>query len=259
MCKGNCKGIVLHELAASAALTFAIFALPLWSVSQPMPAPIMTSPSASMEERIVYISALETDALEEIATAAEPPSEPLEATATPAEAPTVEEAPAAAPAPVTEAAPPASSPLAPAVSAVAHAVPPPPEKRSRKRRKSARNCKPDVPQIRATGRARWDVERGLIDHYARDLKEASRLASVSWAQDPEGRVIGFKVHRVRCGSPLHEAGFENGDVITQINGKKVRTVPQALAAYVALRIKRKLRVRGTRRSGHPLDLRYRLT
>ena len=131
---------------------------------------------------------------------------------------------------------------------------------ARKGRKKARDCRPDVPEItRGTGRQDYAVNRSLIDRYAKDLDAAADLAHVAWAHDDNDRVIGFKVIRIRCGSPLHEAGFKNGDIITRINGHKVRTVPQALAAYVALRIKRKLRVRGHREDGSQMDLRYRLT
>ncbi len=254
------------ELAASVALTLFIFALPVWSASRPMPAPIVTHPSAPVNERIVYLAppgASGVDPVEPTPTDEAPASAPVEAQSLqPVLAETrVAEAPSSEPAHPPNAAAPGPT-LPPELSAPKVATvdaPAPRTKRVRTRRKRARDCKPDVPQIRSTGASRWDVERDLIDRYARDLKAASRLASVSWAHDARGRVIGFQVHRVRCGSPLHEAGFKNGDLVTQINGRKVRTVPQALAAYVALRIKRKLRVRGTRRDGQSLDLRYRLT
>jgi C-terminal processing protease CtpA/Prc len=103
------------------------------------------------------------------------------------------------------------------------------------------------------------VERSLIDHYAKNLRAAEDLAHVAWARDASDAIIGFRVVRVRCGSPLWEAGFENGDLITDINGHQVRTVPQALAAYVTLRVKRKLRVRGQRKDGTAFDHRYRLS
>jgi hypothetical protein len=132
--------------------------------------------------------------------------------------------------------------------------------KSKKKSRKKRDCRPDIPEItRGSGRQDYAVNRGLIDRYAKDLSAAADLAYVAWARDDDERVIGFKVIRIRCGSPLHEAGFKNGDVITRINGHKVRTVPQALAAYVALRIKRKLRVRGQRKDGSEMDMRYRLT
>jgi len=237
------------QLAASAGLTLAIFSLPLWTVGSHAPVDPLTTVADDSTERVVMWTppapAPEpeqdtlTDAIVEAPTPEpEPQPEPIDATPVPEPTPVLAAATEVASTPVDDT---------------------PPPKKKRRRRRKKRDCTPDVPEIEATGSDRWTVDRDLIDHYARDLKAAERLAYVAWARDDDDRIIGFQVVRVRCGSPLHEAGFRNGDVITKINGHKVRTVPQALAAYVALRIKRKLRVRGHRKDGTPLDHRYRLT
>ncbi|HCH65166.1 MAG: hypothetical protein CL927_01570 [Deltaproteobacteria bacterium] len=270
------------HLTVSAALTLSIFALPVWTLTRSVPMPIETFEASSVDHRIatwtteVALAAPSPDervpepepkqsdraeATEEVKVATEEPTratsaDPDRATAVLPKLP----APTATPAPIASAE--AATVEAPAASPAEHGAATPKEsvatRSDRRRRRPQKDCRPDVPQIRATGTARWEIDRSLVDHYARNLDEANRLAYVSWARDEEGQVIGFKVKRVRCGSPLHEAGFQSGDVVTQINGRKVRTVPQALAAYVALRIKRKLHIRGIR-SGQRLDLRYRLT
>jgi hypothetical protein len=126
--------------------------------------------------------------------------------------------------------------------------------------KPTKDCEPDVPGVEVLGEDRFVVDRAIIDYYASHLKEASRLARIDWARDADGKVVGFKVIRIACGSVLHEAGFKNGDVILSINGRKVRSIPGALMAYRELRKKRRLQVEIERKGEEePRVLRYRLT
>jgi hypothetical protein len=130
----------------------------------------------------------------------------------------------------------------------------------RKRRRRRRDCTPDASQVLSKGPNQWTVERSLIDHYARNIDLAYReLARVDWARNDEGRIIGFEVERIRCGSVLSAVGFKRGDVITAVNGKRIRTVAGAVRAYLALRLRRKLEVRVQRASGEQERLHYRLT
>ena len=91
--------------------------------------------------------------------------------------------------------------------------------------------------------------------YVADVNEAQRLASVSWAHDEAGTIIGFKVRRVKSCSPLHQAGIRSGDVITSINGKPITTVPQAWAAWNRLKSKKNIEVH-LERKGAPKTMRY---
>ena len=125
--------------------------------------------------------------------------------------------------------------------------------------KRKRQClEGDNPEIEETRPGEFRVSRALVDHYTDDLREASRLASVAWHQDDDGKRDGFRIRRIRCGSVLHEAGLRNGDVVHRVNGRPVRNIPQALAAYRKLRKKRKLRLDVTRK-GESIDLRYTLS
>lgn len=244
-------------------LTVGIFALPLWGVLTHAPRLAETTMVVQDAPVTVYvdIEALQDDLAPEPEMVAELEPEPevladvepepgvvAESQAEPEVVAEVEPEPE-----VVAEVPPSED------SAGVAAAPERPKKRTRRPRRPSRECRPDVPEIEVKGRDRYAVERQLVDHYAKNLDEAMRLAHVAWAKDEAGEIIGFKVVRVRCGSVLHEAGFQHGDVITAINGHKVRTVPQALRAYLALRIKRKLRVRGVRKDGSELDNRYRLT
>ena len=81
---------------------------------------------------------------------------------------------------------------------------------------------------------------------------------MAWHRSADGKVDGFRIRRIRCGGVLHEAGLRNGDVVHTVNGKPVRTLPQALGAYRRLRKKRVLWLEVTRR-GDTRTLRYLLT
>lgn len=127
-------------------------------------------------------------------------------------------------------------------------------KRSRKR-----SClEGDNPDIAEVGVGEYAVARALVDYYTDDLKEAARLASVAWHEDDQGKVDGFRIRHIRCGSVLYEAGLRNGDVVHQVNGRPVRNIAQALVAYRKLRKKRRLWLDVTRK-GELMGLKYKLS
>jgi len=134
------------------------------------------------------------------------------------------------------------------------AVSEPAPKRSRKR-SCIEGDNPDIDEVSA---GQYRVARALVDYYTDDLKEAARLASVAWHEDDRGKVDGFRIRHIRCGSVLYEAGLRNGDVVHQVNGKPVRNIAQALVAYRKLRKKRRLWLDVTRK-GEAMGLKYKLT
>ena len=93
---------------------------------------------------------------------------------------------------------------------------------------------------------------------ARHPNQIRKLGHASWHRDDEGEIVGFKVRRIRCGSPLHQAGFRNGDIIHTVNGSSPRTVVQAITLWLKMRKKTFVRVVLTR-NGEQLKFRYRLT
>jgi hypothetical protein len=253
----------LVQLALSSTLTIAIFSLPLWSLShEPQGHLITHAIHPSTEERVaIWLPSPEPAVVQAPASLLESEeSGPQAIESIPLPEPAKQANPvAASPARTTLDRPEQPSERS-SLAKVAVEQPPSTASLHQKRsRRTRRDCRPDVAEIDATGAGRWRVKRKLIDHYASNLGEAEKLARVTWARDADDQVIGFQVIRVRCGSPLWNAGFRDGDIITAINGQRVRTVPQALTAYVALRIKRTLRVRGQRKDGSPIDHRYRLT
>lgn len=120
------------------------------------------------------------------------------------------------------------------------------KKRRKQKRRSRSHCMDDEPGITKLTSERYSVEREVLQHYARNVKEASRLANVAWHRDDSGRVDGFEFRHIRCGSPVAQAGFRKGDVVHTINGRKIRSIPQALAAVIRLQRRSVLRVTLTR-------------
>ena len=123
--------------------------------------------------------------------------------------------------------------------------------------KRRRACLEPVEGIVETGTWSYDVQRELVSSYTHNLRQASRLAATSWHRT-QGQVDGFRVKRVRCGSPLHQLGFRNGDVILSVNGRPVTSTVQALSAFRRLRRNDVLTVKVTGWKGQRKTLRFRL-
>lgn len=119
-------------------------------------------------------------------------------------------------------------------------------------------CAEPIDEIQQVDDLEWAVERDWVLSYANDLNAAAKLAYVAWSRDEKGKIQGFVVKRIRCGTPLEQAGLKNGDVIQQVNGKNVRSLVQAWGAW--RKVKRKEVVRLTvEREGRRIELRYRIS
>ncbi len=77
----------------------------------------------------------------------------------------------------------------------------------------------------------YQVSPDVMATYVADLDEAMQLAYADWALDERGKKMGVEIKRVRYCNPLHQAGFRKGDVITSIEGKSVKNIPQAWAMW----------------------------
>ena len=128
----------------------------------------------------------------------------------------------------------------------------------KKQRRKRRKCLDGTDDITEVGHNRYAVERDLVDHYAKDLEALSRLARVKWHENEAGKVDGFEVRRVRCGSVLYEAGLRNGDVVHAVNGRRIRSLARAVPLWWQLRRRPVVQVRITR-GDESLRLWYRLS
>jgi len=117
-------------------------------------------------------------------------------------------------------------------------------------------CDP-VEEINKLADRKWQVERSIIDYYAHHLKELDRQAATKTMRNKDGKAIGVRVYLPRC-SILRKVGFRNGDIIHSVNGRKIGTVPQAVASWLALRKKQDFKVELTRKDGSKETFRYRV-
>lgn len=113
------------------------------------------------------------------------------------------------------------------------------------------------PLIRSLGGDSWEVRKGVVQRYTRDW---SNLDDLGWSQPhdgPDGRGDGLQIGGIRCGSDVWDAGFRSGDVIHSVNGRSVKSIPQALLVYAAIHGADRFRVEITRK-GEKRTLTYRL-
>lgn len=93
---------------------------------------------------------------------------------------------------------------------------------------------PEVEEVVQMGPTSWTVEREFVDYYASHLAELMKLAGTYPHEDAQGRPDGFRVGLPRC-SVLRRGGLKSGDVIHDVNGIRINTVLQAVAAWFDLR------------------------
>ena len=117
-------------------------------------------------------------------------------------------------------------------------------------------CADPVDAISVVGDNHWRVERSFVDGYTGDMERFNTLGAVGKHESRAGRADGFVLGRIQCGSPLHQGGLRNGDVVHAVNDRKVHNLLQALVAYNKLRNDSEITVDLTRRNGRHETLRY---
>ena len=118
-------------------------------------------------------------------------------------------------------------------------------------------CADPTPGVVSLGENEWSIERDIILRFSSDLDSAAKLAVVAWAYNDKGKIIGFSVRRIRCGTLLDQAGLQNGDIVQEINGKPVRSIVQAFSVWRKVRKKDVVRVK-VKRKNENLELKYRI-
>ena len=222
----------------------------------PAPPSVAAEPVA-VEPVAVEPVAVEPEAVEPVEPVSVEPVEPFEPVAE--ETATVE--------PVAVASTDPTRPGVPGLRAVRHIDPRAPRARTVAQRGGegsgsssarGRKCEDATGDIRQVEDGSYEVARSLVDLYVNDLELAQSLASVAWHRDLDGRIDGFRIRRIRCGTVLHQAGFRNGDVVHSVNGKKIRTILGAIGAYRKLKHKEQLRIDATTTTGQRKQLRYKI-
>jgi len=107
-----------------------------------------------------------------------------------------------------------------------------------------------------TGEHSYELRRAAVDELLADGRALASLARVV----PEvrgGRVVGFRLLRLRPDSLLARAGLLDGDVVVAVNGLDVNGVDRALDVFTRLRTASHLSV-AVERGGRWITLEYSL-
>jgi type II secretion system protein C len=122
------------------------------------------------------------------------------------------------------------------------------------------------PRDRGRGRGKGDIEKGIhvdgpnertvertvVDQALANPAQFARSVRVR-PYKKNGEVTGFRLRRIKKGSPLELLGAQKGDIIHSVNGVELTSVDKALAAYQSLRTENQL-VFSVTRKGKPVDL-----
>lgn len=119
--------------------------------------------------------------------------------------------------------------------------------RAKRAKSKGKRCVEPVDGIVRVHGERYTIERPVISQYTGSISQAMGLVSgVRWHKNSRGKTDGFRLFGVRCGSPLAQVGIRSGDVIHTINGRKVKSIPQAFTAVRKLSRHDAIRVEGSR-------------
>ena len=80
----------------------------------------------------------------------------------------------------------------------------------------------------------YDVQRGTVDSLLGNMSVLSRAARIV-PEIKDGKPAGFRLFSVRPDGPFAKIGFQNGDVISAINGLDMSSPDKALEVYTKLR------------------------
>lgn len=92
---------------------------------------------------------------------------------------------------------------------------------------------PDGDDIRCEGDT-CHVQRRLIESLLENPEQLARLARIVPVQDG-GRTIGFRLMGIRRDSLIEAVGFQNGDLVTQVNGKAANSVDAMMSLAMSLK------------------------
>ena len=124
--------------------------------------------------------------------------------------------------------------------------------------KPKQRCDEPAAQIQQLGDGRWRVQGSFVESYTSNLKRLESLGAVARHRDALGEPDGFRLARIRCGSPLAQGGLENGDIVSSVNGHSVTSLAGALLTYAKVRNKETVKVDLVRRGKGNMTLVYKL-
>ncbi len=100
----------------------------------------------------------------------------------------------------------------------------------------------------------YEVQRATVDSLLSNMSVLSRAARIV-PEIKDGKAAGFRLFSVRPDGPFAKIGFQNGDVISAINGLDMSSPDKALEVYTKLRSASHLSV-GMERNGTKITKEY---
>lgn len=100
------------------------------------------------------------------------------------------------------------------------------------------------------------VDRSLIDEAIRNPAQVIRSVRVM-PYRKNGKVMGYKIRRIKKNSPLAMLGAKRGDIIQAVNGQSLSNVNQALQVYQSMAREDDFTFSLTRR-GKPLEMKVQI-
>ena len=105
------------------------------------------------------------------------------------------------------------------------------QKPAPKKKRKGKKCLDPVDEIQELGPGEWRVEKEFVVLYTEDSDRFNSLGRVVRSHDDKGHAEGWQLRRIRCGSPLHQGGFRNGDVVLEVDGRNVASIRQVFKVY----------------------------
>lgn len=96
------------------------------------------------------------------------------------------------------------------------------------------------------------IKRSVFQALTTDPSSLPRQARIV-PSVKEGVALGFKLYGIRPGSIPKTLGIKNGDLVTAVNGKQLRSIDDAMALFTTLSKAKRLDIVGERR-GEPLTI-----
>ena len=101
----------------------------------------------------------------------------------------------------------------------------------KERRRRTRECEEPSEYISKVNDDTYRVNREIVEYFANDWEALGRLGRVRVHENERGKRDGFTVGGIRCGTVLAQVGLKNRDTVHSVNGKPVKNLFGALAAY----------------------------
>jgi len=109
--------------------------------------------------------------------------------------------------------------------------------------------------VEQLGENRFAVDRSLINEYIGDIESISRLGRALPHRGPDGEFDGYRLSAIRRNTLADQLGIKNGDVVHNVNGAVLNSVPSAMNAYQSMMNEDSFTFEVTRR-GQRMSLEY---